>query len=220
MVRKYDVLPSPKLNRDHDEGRRALQRIARPESLAHLCQHFRTPHRCTRASGTHYYYRGHGKPNITAKLEGGMALHRHRVPNSYWNLGASAFQNPPGTMRLIPCSIRYWIGILRQDHLTEAIRSMLSTSGTPNFSLVSLEPQLKEGGLFVRYRYQDFDHDGTAVKVIEEQLRAGLADQGGIPSWANLGRSDIWVVKGNPWREVWAFWSRTWFFTHLDVFRT
>ena len=82
---------------------------------------------------------------------------------------------------------------------------MLSTSDVPNFTLVSLEPQLKEGGLFVRYKYQDFDDDGTAVQVIEEQLRTSLADQGGIPSWANLGRSDIWAVKGNPWREVQTF---------------
>lgn len=90
--------------------------------------------------------------------------------------------------------------MLRQDHLTEAIRSMLSTAGVPNFTLVSLEPQLKEGGLFVRYRYRDLD--GTAAKTIEEQLRATLADQGGIPSWANLGRSEAWAIKGVPWREV------------------
>jgi len=92
--------------------------------------------------------------------------------------------------------------MLRQDHLTEAVRSMLSTADVPNFTLVSLEPQLKEGGLFVRYKYQDLDDDGTAVKTIEEQLRTTLADRGGIPSWANLGRSEVWAVKGIPWREV------------------
>ena len=96
---------------------------------------------------------------------------------------------------------------------------MLSTSGVPNFILVSLEPQLKEGGLFVRYKYQDLDDDGTAVQTIEEQLRASLADQGGIPSWANLGRSEVWAVKGNPWREVRMFQScNGWFADHM--FRT
>jgi hypothetical protein len=79
---------------------------------------------------------------------------------------------------------------------------MLSNSGVPNFNLVALEPQLKEGGLFVRYRYQDFDSEGTAASAIEEQLRTSLVDQGGIPSWANLDRSDVWAVKGTPWREV------------------
>lgn len=79
---------------------------------------------------------------------------------------------------------------------------MLSTSDVPNFTLVSLEPQMKEGGLFVRYKYQALDDDGTAVRTIEEQLRTSLADQGGIPSWANLGRSEVWAVKGDPWREV------------------
>ena len=108
-----------------------------------------------------------------------------------------------GRERLISLSIRYWIGMLREDHLVEAIRSKLCTSGVPNFSLISLEPQFKEGGLFVRYRYQDFDEEGsTARSVIEEQLRASLADGGGIPSWANLDRSSIWAVKGDPWREV------------------
>lgn len=79
---------------------------------------------------------------------------------------------------------------------------MLLTSSVPNFTLISLEPQIKEGGLFVRYRYQDLDNDGTAAGVIEEQLRTTLADQGGIPSWANLDRSEVWAVKGDPWREV------------------
>lgn len=89
---------------------------------------------------------------------------------------------------------------------------MLSTSGVPNFTLVSLEPQMKEGGLFVRYKYQDLGDDGTVVQMIEEQLRTSLADQGGIPSWANLGRSEIWAVKGIPWREVRRFQPRTGFF--------
>ena len=81
---------------------------------------------------------------------------------------------------------------------------MLSTSGVPNFTLTSLEPQVNDGGLFVRYKYQGPDNDDTAVRVIEEQLRTSLADQGGIPSWANLGRSEVWAVKGSPWREVLA----------------
>lgn len=111
------------------------------------------------------------------------------------------------------------MGILRQDHLIEAIRSMLSTTDVQNFTLVSLEPQLKEGGLFVRYRYQDFDDEGTAANTIEEQLRTILADRGGIPSWANLGRSEIWAVKGTPWREVWKFRSRMRFLTDHIIFR-
>jgi len=96
---------------------------------------------------------------------------------------------------------------------------MLSTSGVPNFTLVSLEPQMKEGGLFVRYKYQDSGDDGTAVQTIEEQLRASLSDQGGIPSWANLGRSEIWAVKGIPWREVRRFQSRHGLFAD-HIFRT
>lgn len=86
---------------------------------------------------------------------------------------------------------------------------MLSTSDVPNFTLVSLESQWKEGGIFVRYKYQDSEGDGTAVETIEEQLRTSLADQGGIPSWANLGRSEVWAVKGNPWIEVRASQLRT-----------
>lgn len=123
-------------------------------------------------------------------------------------------------MRLIPSSIRFLIGMLRQDHLTEAIRSVLSTANVPNFTLVSLEPQLKEGGLFVRYRYQDSGDDGAAVITIEEQLRTSLADQGGIPSWSNLGRSEVWAVKGVPWREVQIFRLRATPPANYNVFRT
>lgn len=121
---------------------------------------------------------------------------------------------------LIPSSIRYWIGMLREDHLTEAIRTKLSTSCVSNFSLVSLEPQLKEGGLFVRYRYQDFDDESTTANVIEEQLRTSLAARGGIPSWANLDRSEVWTVKGIPWREVWAFCTRDEVCADYHVLRT
>ena len=96
---------------------------------------------------------------------------------------------------------------------------MLSTSGVPNFTLSSLEPQVNDGGLFVRYKYQGPDNDDTAVQVIEEQLRTSLADQGGIPSWANLGRSEVWAVKGSPWREVLAFRLRNGFSAEC-IFRT
>ena len=84
----------PKLNRD--EGRRAYQRIASPESLAHLCQYLRPSYRCLRACNAHCDNRGHGEPNLTAKAEGGLALHRYRVPNSPRNLGVSAFWNLSG----------------------------------------------------------------------------------------------------------------------------
>ena len=208
----------PKLNRD--EGRRAHQRIANPESLAHRCQHLCASHRCLRVGRARCYHHRHGGPDLAAEVEGGMALHRHCVSNPLWNLGVSAPGTFPGTVRLIPSSIRYLIGMLRQDHLTEAIRSVLSTASVPNFTLVSLEPQLKEGGLFVRYRYQDLDDDGTAVKTIEEQLRTTLADRGGIPSWANLARSEVWAVKGVPWREVRMFRSRARFLADSNIFRT
>ena len=69
----YDVLSSPKLNRD--EGCRAHQRTAHPESLAYFCEHFCTPYRCVGAGRARCYHRRHGEPNIAAKLEGGMALH-------------------------------------------------------------------------------------------------------------------------------------------------
>ena len=71
-VLQYDITP-PKLN--CDEGCRAHQRTTRPESLAHLCQHFRASHPCLRASRIRYYQRGHGEPNLAAKVEGGLALH-------------------------------------------------------------------------------------------------------------------------------------------------
>ena len=80
----------PKLNRD--EGCRAHQRIVHPESLAHFCEHFCASHRCARASHACYYRRRHGEPNIAARLEGGMALHRHRVPRSHRRLGVSGPQ--------------------------------------------------------------------------------------------------------------------------------
>ena len=86
----YDVL-SPKLN--HDEGCGAYLRVVNPESLAHLRQHFCASNRSLRASHDRC---GYGEPNTAAEVEGGLAIHRHRVPASLWNLGVSTFRNASG----------------------------------------------------------------------------------------------------------------------------
>jgi hypothetical protein len=84
----------------------------------------------------------------------------------------------------------------------ERLRSFLCSVDLHDFELLSLEPQVKDGGVFARFRYRDFDGSGSAVGDIQERLREEVEKQGSLPSWMGLGRSDIWVVKGDPWREV------------------
>ena len=72
----------------------------------------------------------------------------------------------------------------------------------PDFELLSVDPHIKDGGVFVRFRYLNLDGSTAALEVVEEQLREHVEKEGGLPSWAGLERSHIWVVKGRPWLEV------------------
>jgi hypothetical protein len=82
------------------------------------------------------------------------------------------------------------------------VRVLLSSVDIPNFELLSIEPHLKDGGAFAKFRYLDPGGSVDTREVIEEQLREQVYKKGGLPSWAGLERSDIWIVKGRPWREV------------------
>ena len=73
---------------------------------------------------------------------------------------------------------------------------------THGFEVVELEPHIKDGGVFVHFKY-NAGEQGEALETIEKSVREEAEKQGGIPSWTGLTkRGDVWLVKGTPWREV------------------
>jgi hypothetical protein len=73
-----------------------------------------------------------------------------------------------------------------------------------NFEIVSLEPHHKDGGVFARFKYSASD-PVSALDAIQKSLREAVAKHGGIPSWIEFARGNVWLVRGTPWREVCAF---------------
>lgn len=99
-------------------------------------------------------------------------------------------------------SFRYVFGLIRQEHVIESLRSKLSTVDLANFEVLSVEPHVKDGGVFVRFKYPQLDGQPESADLIQEKLREHVEKHGGIPSWAGMSKGNIWVVKGEPWREV------------------
>jgi hypothetical protein len=71
-----------------------------------------------------------------------------------------------------------------------------------NFELLSVEPEVKDGGVFARFRYLDTGSSANIMDDLQTQLKKHVERRGGVPSWAGFRRGDVWIVKGHPWREV------------------
>lgn len=99
-------------------------------------------------------------------------------------------------------SFRHYIGQLREESLLYKVRSLVSAVHSNGFKVLSLEPQVKDGGVFVKFQYKGgSDHDAVLDSILFD-LREAAAKHGGVPSWSGLRKGDIWLVKGSPWREV------------------
>ena len=81
------------------------------------------------------------------------------------------------------------------------IDELLTSVKTHNFRSLSVEPHVKDGGVFVRFTYRE-DGSPTALDDIIQDLRSQVSKRGGIPSWHGFPRGNVWLVKGRPWREV------------------
>ncbi|EGO21697.1 hypothetical protein SERLADRAFT_362954 [Serpula lacrymans var. lacrymans S7.9] len=101
---------------------------------------------------------------------------------------------------IVSYSIRHYIGIFREETLLERLEALLSSVKTHDFQVLFLEPHAKDGGVFVHFNYNASDPENALVSI-ENDLKQEALKHGGIPSWTGLGRGNIWLVKGRPWRE-------------------
>lgn len=72
---------------------------------------------------------------------------------------------------------------------------------THGFNPISIEPHVKDGGVFVLFEYTPSESEDV-MSTIESDLRNHIHSKGGVPSSAGIRRGNVWVVQGQPWREV------------------
>ena len=117
-------------------------------------------------------------------------------------------------------SLRHFFALSRKQEVVDDIKSLLSAIKRHGFKCVAVEPRVKDGGVFVRFRYTANRLDGDETqrrsmegedttskkeKVLQEILEdVKNADKanGGMPTWIGQSHANVWVVKGVPWREV------------------
>ena len=70
-----------------------------------------------------------------------------------------------------------------------------------SFQLVSVDPRIKDGGVFVKFKYKGTNED---LSEVVEEIKAAGDTAGGFPSWTGFKRKSgtVWKVKGEPWLEV------------------
>jgi len=104
-------------------------------------------------------------------------------------------------------SFRYFFGHLRQERLLDTLSRLISQVHAHGFKPISIEPLVKDGGVFVHFEYIPSQSEDV-LSSIQLDLRTYIQSKGGIPSSAGLRRGNIWIVQGQPWREV-LFLSRS-----------
>ncbi|KAI0256515.1 RNA12 protein-domain-containing protein [Lactifluus subvellereus] len=95
---------------------------------------------------------------------------------------------------------RYYFGKLRQEHLLDTLSEHISAVHTHGFKPISIEPHVKDGGIFVLFEYIPSQSEDV-LQAIQSDLRNHFRSKGGVPSSAGIRRGNIWVVRGQPWRE-------------------
>ncbi|CAL1704048.1 unnamed protein product [Somion occarium] len=103
-------------------------------------------------------------------------------------------------VRIGSWDVRYYIGIFREETLLGRLGSLFEDVQKHGFHVVSLEPQKKDGGVFVKFKYNADDSDAALNEILSD-LRVTVEKHGGVPSWLGLPRGNVWLVKGQPWRE-------------------
>ncbi|KAI0306739.1 RNA12 protein-domain-containing protein [Multifurca ochricompacta] len=103
-------------------------------------------------------------------------------------------------VKLAIWDIRFYYGKIRQEYLIDSLRDIISAVQTHGFKPISIEPHVKDGGVFVLFEYIPSQSEDV-LPIIQSDLRNYVRSRGGVPSSAGIRRGDIWVVHGQPWRE-------------------
>ncbi|KAH9981472.1 RNA12 protein-domain-containing protein [Lactifluus volemus] len=123
------------------------------------------------------------------------AIHSLAQKNQAWLFVDSVFP-----LKLGIWDPRYYFGKLRQEHLLDTFSERISEVHTHGFNPISIEPHVKDGGIFVLFEYIP-SQSKDILQDIQADLRSHFKSKGGVPSSTGIRRGNIWVVRGQPWRE-------------------
>jgi len=135
----------------------------------------------------------------------GLAVHRLCISNTTRSLGVrSSLFNYSHHIRSHSPSFRHYIGILRQETLLDALHTRLEQlSPVYDFKVLELQPQRKDGGVFVRFSYSPpHTPDADNWSALQTALGKEIRKHGPLPTWFGVGSGQLWVVRGSPWKEV------------------
>ncbi|TDL27233.1 hypothetical protein BD410DRAFT_740017 [Rickenella mellea] len=104
-------------------------------------------------------------------------------------------------VRLASWDLRHYLGDLREEEFIGRLEAILDSVHTHGFKYLSVEPRIKDGGVFVKFQYDSAAEEDKAADDIVNDLRAAAKTKGGFPSWLNINPGNAWIVKGQPWRE-------------------
>lgn len=98
-------------------------------------------------------------------------------------------------------SVRPHIAITRHDYVLHKLKSRLNALTIHHFQVLSLEPYMKDGGIFVQFQYSAAEPQ-QALDEIQRALANDIEQRGRFVSWLGFGRGNGSMVKGSPWKEV------------------
>ncbi|KAJ3787851.1 exonuclease [Lentinula aff. detonsa] len=89
----------------------------------------------------------------------------------------------------------------RKNTLLTSLKERFKNVKTHDLQILSVDSHLKDGGVFVHFKYKSPGEEEQALKSIEESLRKEARDNGGIATWLGSRIPNIWLVRGSPWTE-------------------
>ncbi|KAF8589948.1 exonuclease [Ramaria rubella] len=118
-------------------------------------------------------------------------------------------------IRLGTWDLRHYIAFFQKEPLVERLEDLLRRVGIRDFEVQSVTPRIKDGGVFVNFRYTPTSELGASYQIsdstssldnpalveIEHTLTESINAYGGLPSWIGMRNGRLWRVRGKPWRE-------------------
>ncbi|KAI0030739.1 RNA12 protein-domain-containing protein, partial [Vararia minispora EC-137] len=102
--------------------------------------------------------------------------------------------------RFASWDLRYLLGQFGQEQVLSHTRKVLSDFHAHDFQLVSLDPHMKDGAVFVRFKYAPGSPEEDVLSEIESAVRAHFDKHNGVPA-SPFCTGSAWVARGKPWRE-------------------
>lgn len=103
--------------------------------------------------------------------------------------------------------IRHFFARHRKDQIMASLQATMDQIHTSGFRVEKIEPRMKDGGAFVKFKYTELTQaEGSDVPLeetpsLEAEIKKRVHEIGGIETWMGNKGGDVWLVRGKPWKE-------------------